>query len=114
MQHRKTEKIDFMGRELIANEITVAQLEEWEEALGQGDDTNVHKLDQLMGKSLPVSGLRLCVPDLTDEDLQAAPSEIEKLYVAAEKVNPFFLRYVENMAHLGKELMAARRNQEKQ
>lgn len=114
MQHHKTEKISFNGRDLVVNEITVAQVDEWEAALGQDDDTKMHKLDQFMGKSLPVSGLRLCVPDLTDKDLTVAPSEIEKVYDAVEKVNPFFLKYAENMARLGKELMAINKDQEKE
>ncbi len=114
MQHHKTEKITFRGRELVVNEITVAQVDEWEAALGQGGGVEPHKLDQLMGKSLPVSGLRLCVPDLTDKDLTVAPSEIAQVYDAVEKVNPFFLRYVENMARLGEALMAASKNQEKE
>lgn len=112
MQHHKKEKISFNGRALVVNEITVTQVGEWEAALGQDGDIKIHKLDQFMGKSLPVSCLRLCVPDLTDEDLLVAPSEIEKVYDAVEKVNPFFLKYVENMARLGEALMVGNKGQE--
>lgn len=114
MAHHKTETISFNGRDLVVNEITVVQIEEWEDALGKDDGIGRHKLDQLMGKSLPVSGLRLCVPDLTDADLTVAPSEIEKVYDAVEKVNPFFLKSVENMSRLGEALMARNKDQEKQ
>ena len=114
MQHHKTETITFMGRELVVNEITVAQVDEWEKALGQDGDIKMHKLDLLLGKSLPVSGLRLCVPDLTDKDLTVALSEIEKVYDAVERVNPFFLKYAENMARLGEALMTGSKDQEKE
>jgi len=104
--HHKEKKITFNGREIVAREITVAQIEEWEQAIGETGSAGMHKLDALMGKSLPVSGLRLCVPELTDDDLLVSPSEIEKVYDAVQEVNPFFLKYVTNMARLGEELMA--------
>lgn len=98
--------VSFNGRDIEVHEVTVAQVEAWEKALGQTDTKDLHMLDRIMGKSMPISGVRLCVPELTDDDLGVAPSEIAKLYDAVEEVNPFFLEYVERMAKLGGELMA--------
>lgn len=105
---RKTKSIQFNGRNLVVYEITVAQIVEWEESITGGDDVTIHLLDKIMNKSLPVSGLRLCAPELTSDDLQIAPSEIEQVYDAVEEVNPFFIKHVENMAHLGAELLAVK------
>ena len=102
----KTKKITFNNREITVHEVTVAQVEAWEKALFAGDELDIHILDKIMDKPLPVSGLRFCVPELTDEDLKIAPSEIIKIYDAVEEVNPFFLQYVGKMAKLGSELMA--------
>ncbi|PHR26548.1 MAG: hypothetical protein COA36_11750 [Desulfotalea sp.] len=101
----KTKKITLNGRNITVNEVTVAQIEEWEEALLNTENVEVHILDKMMNRSLPVSAIRICVPDLTDEDLLVAPTEIENVYDAVEEVNPFFLKYVEQMVVVGEKLL---------
>ncbi len=87
---KKSKKIKFNGRELEVCELTVHQVTSWLEDLRKTDAAEqLHTLDGLMGRDLPVSVIRLAVPDLTDEDLDQLPSEISRIYEAVEEMNPF-------------------------
>lgn len=105
----KTTTIQFNGKDLVVNELTVAQIDGWQSSLSSDvtkKEVKPHSLDLLMGKTLPVSVLKIAVPTLTEEDLQTAPSEIEKVYVAVEEMNPFLCGMAERMADLGEAMFA--------
>lgn len=109
----KTKQLTFNSKAITVHELTAFQVEGWQQALGENTEGQHHLLDNLMGRALPVSVIRISVPDLTDEDLLAAPSELKKVYDAVEAVNPFLSKMAENMARLGGELLGGGLDQEK-
>lgn len=84
----KTKTIEYNGRNITVNELTVAQVDEWMGSQKDGEAV-LHTLDLLMGRKLPVSVIRLAVPELTAADLKVAPSELVALYDAVEEINSF-------------------------
>ncbi len=100
---KKTKTIEFNGRKLTVNELTVAQVEEWIESQKK-DEPVMHTLDLLMGRKLPVSVIRQAVPDLTEDDLKVAPSELVALYDEVESVNSFLSEMSARMSDVVKAL----------
>jgi hypothetical protein len=105
MTIRKEKQFDFNGKTLKAEELTAVQIDEWRTSLDAEKGVAPPLPDMLLNRSIPLSAVRLAVPDLTDADLGAAPSELAKIYDAVEEVNPFFLKMTENMATLGEALL---------
>ena len=106
MSIRKEKEFECNGKTMKAFELTALQIDEWRRGLSADQVAEPHVADLLMNRTVPVSAVRLSVPELVDEDLQGAPSELAKIYDAVEEVNPFFLTMTRNMADLGEALMA--------
>ena len=102
----KTKQVTFNKKSITIHELTVHQVDSWQQSLTESEGGKTHILDNLMGRALPVSVIRMSAPELTDEDLLTAPSELEKIYDAVEEVNPFLSKMAERMARLGGELLA--------
>ncbi|CAG36319.1 hypothetical protein [Desulfotalea psychrophila] len=104
----QTKAITFNGRQLIIKELTVPQIDAWEKTLSNHEETTVPSLvEMLVDSALPLSAVRLAVPELTDADLLAdiAPSQWCELYREVEEVNSFLSQMVEKMAKLGEALV---------
>ena len=96
----RTKTIDFNGGKITVNELTAAQVDDWEDDV-LSEKVKMHRRDKLMNHVLPISVICIATPSLTEKDLGAAPSELIKIYDAVEELNPFLFQMAERMSNLG-------------
>ena len=104
---RKSTVVKVGGRDVTVKELTIGQirehLERWQSA------TPVSTIDLLFPDRLP-SDVAAAAAGMTAAELDAldlAPSEMEALLAAVEKVNPTFASLVDRLAKAGRAHVAS-------
>lgn len=106
---KKSKAINIEGRtdRLIATELTVREIKEVIDGLRTSRQSTI---DLLFPEDIPALGVAASL-GMTLDELEAAdfaPSELDQILGSVKEINPFFVRAVERLASIGRQLAESR------
>jgi hypothetical protein len=105
---RKSKAIQFDGKEVEVNELTVTQVE----SLLDSSNTSVTTVEMLLNPNIPIAAV-VAATGISSAALNGdvAPSELQKLWEAVEEMNPFLLQMYNRLVAAASTVLAAQETQ---